>query len=325
MFYRSQRVLWRVFAPSAAECAEILPPFFGHFSAKPKDTQALAAPDATSWSCWPPDFRYKALFEKGGERLAWRFLAVRCLIELLENVVGSCSNHWYVAGASCQGTAHGACIVGGLGSWESASLFLVLKVIWIVNSETKCRKSVGCRFQIMKTNFGTRLIDLLVVSTDLQVPWSFLLAICLSRLFRPELIRKSRLQELLKDRDSVHQASDDLTSLTFDFFLVMHEVDKVMIDDDTLWYFEVERWPLLSALTICKQDDLIDMLVGELEEPNTQSSLPRKERIARWMPCSWRLPLQLPCSLVIARGQWKECLCERIFIWCNNKQSVWWI
>lgn len=218
MFYRSQRVLWRVFAPSAAECAEILPPFFGHFSAKPKDTQALAAPDATSWSCWPPDFRYKALFEKGGERLAWRFLAVRCLIELLENVVGSCRNHWYVAGASCQGTAHGACIVGGLGSWESASLFLVLKVIWIVNSETKCRKSVGCRFQIMKTNFGTRLIDLLVVSTDLQVPWSFLLAICLSRLFRPELIRKSRLQELLKDRDSVHQASDDLTSLTFDFF-----------------------------------------------------------------------------------------------------------
>lgn len=137
MFYRSQRVLWRVFAPSAAECAEILPPFFGHFSAKPKDTQALAAPDATSWSCWPPDFRYKALFEKGGERLAWRFLAVRCLIELLENVVGNCRNHWYVAGASCQGTAHGACIVGGLGSWESASLFLVLKVIWIVNSETK--------------------------------------------------------------------------------------------------------------------------------------------------------------------------------------------
>ena len=69
-----------------------------------------------------------------------------------------------------------------------------------------------------------------------------------------------------------------MTSLTFDFFLVMHEVDKVMIDDDTLWYFEVERWPLLSALTICKQDDLIDMLVGELEEPNTQSSLPRKEK-----------------------------------------------
>lgn len=109
------------------------------------------------------------------------------------------------------------------------------------------------------------------------------------------------------------------------FFLVMHEVDKVMIDDDTLWYFEVERWPLLSALKICKQDDLIDMLVGELEEPNTQSSLPRKERIAPWMPCSWRLPLQLPCSLVIARGKWKECLCERIFIWCNNRQSVWWI
>ena len=88
-----------------------------------------------------------------------------CLIELLENVVGNCRNHWYVAGASCQGTAHRACIVGGLGSRESASLFLVLQVIWIVNSETKCRKSVGCRFQIMKTNFGTRLIDLLVVST----------------------------------------------------------------------------------------------------------------------------------------------------------------
>lgn len=47
----------------------------------------------------------------------------------------------------------------------------------------------------------------------------------------PELIRKSRLQELLKDRDTVHQ------------------------------------------------DDLIDMLVNELEEPNTQASLQRKEPI----------------------------------------------
>jgi len=45
----------------------------------------------------------------------------------------------------------------------------------------------------------------------------------------PKLIRKSRLQELLKERETVHQ------------------------------------------------DDLIDMLVNELEEPNTQSSLRRKE------------------------------------------------
>ena len=59
---------------------------------------------------------------------------------------------------------------------------------------------------------------------------------------RPELVRKSRLQELLKDRETVHQAR------------------------------AVEAF-----LVAMREDDLIDMLVNELEEPNTQASLPRKD------------------------------------------------
>ena len=50
------------------------------------------------------------------------------------------------------------------------------------------------------------------------------------------------------------------------------------------------------------QDDLIDMLVNELEEPNTQSSLPRKDcapghrlelvaRIRSMLPTAPRVPM----------------------------------